>query len=128
VQQRGRGQWSARCPAHDDRGPSLTVKEADDGKILVHCFSGCSVEDVVHAIGLSLADLFPRARPAPGAGAGPQRLRLPAYQALEILVFESTLIAVIASDMAHGKTISDVDHQRLVQAVGRVTQILEATK
>ena len=129
VRQRGHGQWSARCPAHDDRGPSLTVKELADGKLLLHCFGGCSVEDVVGAVGLSVVDLFPaRGAHAPGAGSKPHRLKLPAYQALEVLVMESTVIAVIGSDMVSRKTISGVDHHRLVKAVGRVNQIVEATK
>ena len=129
VRHRGHGQWSARCPAHEDRGPSLTVKELDDGKLLLHCFSGCSVEDVVGAVGLTVADLFPARGPrGPGAGSKPQRLKVPAYQALEILVLEAQLIAIVGSDMVKRKTINDVDHQRLLKAVGRVHEIVEATK
>lgn len=33
--------WSAPCPAHDDRHPSLSVGEGDDGRVLVKCFAGC---------------------------------------------------------------------------------------
>lgn len=53
----GKG-WAARCPAHDDRRPSLTVTEGDDGRVLLRCFAGCSVEAIVAAVGLELADLF----------------------------------------------------------------------
>ncbi len=35
----------ACCPAHDDHNPSLSVSEVD-GKILIHCFAGCSYDDV----------------------------------------------------------------------------------
>lgn len=52
------GGFIARCPAHDDQKPSLSIKEADDGKVLLKCFTGCSVERVVEAIGLELHDLF----------------------------------------------------------------------
>jgi hypothetical protein len=45
------------CPAHPDRNPSLSAWHTD-GKLVVHCFAGCSVEDIVHALGLTLADLF----------------------------------------------------------------------
>jgi hypothetical protein len=128
VHQRDRGQWSARCPAHEDRGPSLTIKELDDGKVLLHCFSGCSVENIVGAIGLTLADLFPRTGPTPGAGTSPLRLRLPAYQALEILAFESTVIGVIGTDLVAGRQITEADRERLVQAVARVLRISEATR
>lgn len=41
--------WSCKCPAHKDRSPSLSVTERD-GKVLVHCFAGCSQSDVVTAL------------------------------------------------------------------------------
>lgn len=47
----------ANCPAHDDRHPSLSIKEGDRG-LLVHCFSGCHVKDIVQTMGLKMADLF----------------------------------------------------------------------
>jgi hypothetical protein len=48
-----------RCPAHDDRHPSLSVDTEPDGKLLLHCMTGCATEDVVAALGASMADLFP---------------------------------------------------------------------
>src|SRR4051812_22288676 len=53
----GRG-WMAHCPAHKDRTPSLSIAEGDDGRVLVNCFAGCSVEDIVAAVGVTTADLF----------------------------------------------------------------------
>ena len=53
------GRYKARCPAHDDRGPSLAITEGDEGRLLVHCFAGCDVHQVVSAVGLELTDLFP---------------------------------------------------------------------
>ena len=53
------GRFKARCPAHEDRGPSLSITEGDDGRLLVHCFAGCDVHQVVSAVGLELSDLFP---------------------------------------------------------------------
>ena len=50
--------YMACCPAHDDRNPSLSISEGEDGRILVKCFAGCFQEDVVQALGLSMADLF----------------------------------------------------------------------
>jgi hypothetical protein len=50
--------WLARCPAHDDRSPSLSIAEGDDGRILLHCFAGCSLESIVAALGLTMRDLF----------------------------------------------------------------------
>ena len=55
---RSGGGWVARCPAHEDRSPSLSVREGADGRVLVYCHAGCRTEDVVAAIGLSMRDLF----------------------------------------------------------------------
>ena len=41
------GGWTAHCPAHDDRTPSLSIRDADDGKVLVRCFAGCGQRDVI---------------------------------------------------------------------------------
>ncbi len=51
--------WTCRCPAHDDRTPSLTIDSKDDGTVLVNCHTGCSAEAVCVAVGLTLRDLFP---------------------------------------------------------------------
>jgi hypothetical protein len=50
------GAWT--CPAHDDSEPSLSVREGDDGRVLIHCFGPCDAERIVAALGLTLADLF----------------------------------------------------------------------
>ena len=57
VRRTGNG-WSARCPAHEDRDPSLSIAEGADGRVLLRCFAGCALEDVVRALGLELSDLF----------------------------------------------------------------------
>ena len=44
------GGWMARCPAHDDREPSLSIRDADDGKVLVRCHAGCDQERVIAAL------------------------------------------------------------------------------
>ena len=51
VRDLGHGRWMAQCPAHDDRDPSLSFKECDDGRILVNCFAGCPTEAVMDAVG-----------------------------------------------------------------------------
>ena len=51
--------WLARCPAHDDQHPSLSIDEGADGRALIHCHAGCTPEKIVAAAGLTLADLMP---------------------------------------------------------------------
>jgi len=50
--------WLARCPAHDDHNPSLSIRETIDGKTLLHCYAGCQTPDIVEAMGLQINDLF----------------------------------------------------------------------
>ena len=68
--------WDATCPVHTDTNPSMSIGEADDGAVLLKCH-GCTAShaDIVEAVGLTEADLFPRRRgatlrrsssPAPG--------------------------------------------------------------
>lgn len=55
---RGNGnQFTARCPAHDDRHSSLSVSQGEKG-IVLHCHAGCPMEDVIAAMGLRVSDLY----------------------------------------------------------------------
>ena len=57
---RGRnGKYQARCPAHDDKDPSLSISETSNGTVLVKCFAGCTADEIVGSIGLELKALFP---------------------------------------------------------------------
>ncbi len=61
------GTWKARCPAHEDSNPSLSITRGDDGRVLVKCFAGCDSAEVVKALGLSQKDLFQRPSHQPKA-------------------------------------------------------------
>ncbi len=54
--------WSAKCPAHSDESPSLSVDEGEDGCALMYCHAGCATEAIASGLGLTTADLF---RPKP---------------------------------------------------------------
>lgn len=118
VKRTGPDKWVARCPAHEDRGPSLAVRELEDGRVLVHCFAGCGVDEVMGAVGLEMSDLFP---PRP-LHDGHKRERRPfsADDALRCLDFEATLVLVAAQDVLAGKPLSGADRDRLAVAVERI--------
>jgi hypothetical protein len=66
------GSWVALCPAHDDREPSLSVAEGEDGRALLKCFAGCPFGEIVAAMGLEERDLFERnGSPLRGGGSYP---------------------------------------------------------
>ena len=51
--------WSAQCPSHNDSQNSLSIAEGDDSRVLLKRFAGCTVDQIVQAVGLTLSDLFP---------------------------------------------------------------------
>lgn len=53
------GGWQACCPAHDDGNASLSIGQGEGGKIVLFCHAGCSVSDIVGAMGIKVRDLFP---------------------------------------------------------------------
>jgi hypothetical protein len=56
--------WTARCPAHDDQHPSLSIAQGDDGRCLLKCHAGCTVDAITAALGLRVGDLFPDRGPS----------------------------------------------------------------
>ena len=52
------GGYLVRCPAHDDRSPSLSIRDGHDGRVLLYCFAGCTFAQIVAALHLHPADLF----------------------------------------------------------------------
>ncbi|QPD06399.1 MAG: hypothetical protein Nkreftii_004173 [Candidatus Nitrospira kreftii] len=57
VKDHGAGKWSAKCPAHKDRTPSLSIREGERA-VLVKCWAGCSLEAIASRLGIKLKDLF----------------------------------------------------------------------
>ena len=124
VRSTGRDRWIAKCPAHDDRSPSMTVRLLPDGRVLLHCFAGCDTGAVLDALGLTFGDLFPE----PLTREAMPRIRGPfsAHEALQCLRTESAIVAITASDMAEGRSLSPADAARVATAAGRIASALEA--
>lgn len=120
------GSFTARCPAHADKSPSLAVKESD-GKVLLHCFAGCEVADIVGAVGMDMADLFPP-KPATPIHQPQRREKFYAADLLRVIHLESRIVAIAAYDMAKGKTLPAADLERLQLACARINEALELTQ
>lgn len=118
VKQTGPGRYIAKCSAHDDRSPSLTVRETDDGRILLHCFGGCETSDVLAAIGLEFSDLFPEKRI--GNNVKRERPPFPASDVIKCLAFEATVLLMAAAKLATGEMLNQSDHDRLLLCVSRI--------
>ncbi|MHB1199171.1 MAG: hypothetical protein ACYCZ6_06350 [Polaromonas sp.] len=127
VRQRQLGQWSSKCPAHADKGPSLSVRESTDGSVLIHCFAGCSAAEIVGSMGLEMTDLFPpRDKPA----STPKKIAnlLTAGQALELLADEAGLVAIAIANYFHEVALSQKDIDRLMTAAGRINLLRDQAR
>jgi hypothetical protein len=120
VKRSGRG-WVAKCPAHADRSPSLSIAEGDEGRILIKCFASCDVTDVLTALGLDFQDLFPeRVRDLSPLGRAQRReaVRVAnAVAAANVLALEAGIVQIAAADTAQGKPLANTDRDRLTQAI-----------
>lgn len=118
VKKTGDGRWSARCPAHDDKAPSLAIRELDDGRILLHDFGGCAAADVLAAVGLSLPDLYPDAtREHHRSG---ERRPFPAADILRVMAHEALVVAMAAEQIGKGDQLGDLDRERVLDAAERI--------
>ena len=124
VRQTRAGEWIARCPAHGDKRPSLSVRELDDGRTLLHCFASCTAEEVLNAVGLDYSALFPE-QPKGGYYVRNPRRPFSAIAVLRCVGFEATVAAVAAADLARGEAITEADRARLLLAAERLGKAAE---
>ena len=118
VRGTGAGRWIARCPAHEDRRPSVAVRELDDGTVLLRCFAGCDVGEILRAIGLEIHELFPP-RPA-GHARRPERRAFPAADVILCIASEVLIATIAAERLARGEVLDVLDRERLAAAAARL--------
>jgi hypothetical protein len=117
VKQTGTGRWIASCPGHEDKSPSLSVRELDDGRVLLHDFGGCHVTDVLAALGLEMGDLFPD---RPEHHRSPTGSRIPASDRLSVLADEALTVGIIAGRLFEDRMIGEDEWSRLSLAIQRI--------
>lgn len=119
VKRTGPGRWICCCPAHEDKNPSMNVRELPDGKVLVICRAGCSNDEILAATGLHWTALFP----APDNTVIEYRResrKIPAADVLEALAGEVLVVAVAAQNVAAGVELTEADKARLLTASERI--------
>lgn len=121
VRRTGPETWIARCPAHDDKRPSLSIRETADGRVLLHCWTGCSTGEVVAAVGMTLQDLFPPRADRVDHRQRGERRPFPAADVLRAIAFEAQLVAIEAARLGHGATLTDGDRERVMLAAQRLS-------
>jgi len=119
VKQTGPDRWIAKCPSHKDRSPSLSIREIDDGRVLLKCFAGCGALDVLDSLGLTWSALFPEGG---HHSALPSQLKIPAADLLVILAHEMTVAVLILHEIVTNRAVSEGHVDRLMQAAARINK------
>lgn len=125
VRKTGPSKWIARCPAHQDRSPSLCITEKDDGTVLIWCGAQCGAEAVLQAVGLEFSDLFPKDPAWKPAGDG-TRHKWPAHAVLAAVADEAWIVFLAAQQIVNGPAVlTQADRDRVFEAAQRISRARE---
>lgn len=123
VKRTSSNSWRACCPAHQGTNPTaLTIKEEPDGRILLHCFQGCGASEIIEAIGLDIAELFPE---QDFNTYKPVAKKFYASDILAALRFECQIVAMAAFTLSKGKALPQEDLDRVKLAMDRINEGIE---
>jgi DNA primase len=110
VRRRGEESWTACCPVHDDKNPSMQL-DVKDRKLLIHCFAcGANGDSVVESIGLSTGALFEDSQEFDAD---------PHYLLKKTQEDDDFLIAIYQSAKRNGERIRYKDHKAYMEAMAR---------
>ncbi len=121
VSQTGNGKFIARCPAHDDKNPSFTIKLGDTG-ILIKCFAGCDPSSVLSSIGLTFADLFPDRINHRYDGTKPKIPKFSRYELFDSLAYESMILHTALQRLRNGVIFTNAEWRRVDMAMDVIGQ------
>lgn len=124
---RQNGGLLAFCSGHDDkRSRSLAVNVGDDGKILMKCFAGCGIDEIVRGMSLKVSDLYPDTSKAKY---DPQsRAYFQEWQILEALAFDAAVLLIAARRISKGETLPEADLEYLSKAIIRINDAVSYSR
>jgi hypothetical protein len=123
VRETGNGQYSCRCPAHEDKSASLGIKQGDGDRILLNCFAGCDVKSILDSVGLDWKDIINEEKLYQA-----EKHKFNPFAVLKMIRDEVLIIGLSSSQIRAGKALNDEDHDRLLKAVGNVRDAYSKTK
>lgn len=119
-------QWMAKCPAHEDKSPSLSVGLKTNDRIVIHCHAACGIDAVVAALGIELHDLMGESgiehHPLYVGQKGNQRWIDPSA-ALKSLEHEIYVLAIVAEDSRCGIAATPAQNMARRTASAKITDL-----
>ena len=122
--QNHQARYRACCPAHGDKNPSLSIALSQRDAILLKCWSGCSPQEVVEALGMDMSDLFPP-RPERIDHRVRSKRSFHAYDAVAVLARDAMFLTMIAAKLRNKEALTEKDMADLVTVTGRCQRIAE---
>jgi len=115
------GSYNCLCPAHDDRSASLSIKICDDGRVLIHCFAGCDIQNILSSVGLTLDDIIPQRiellKPS-GKAFNP-------FAILKNMKDEALFVYMCAREIEQGNPLQQTDKEKLLDTVQNLKEAYE---
>jgi hypothetical protein len=122
VKRTGSNAWMACCPVHADKTPSLSIRDAGDGRLLINCLASCDTREILQAVGMDWEDVMP---PKQASYQAPIKQRVYPSDALKAIQSEARIVMIAASTMASGEDLTVGDILRLRTAMERINSALE---
>lgn len=128
VRQLSDGQYQASCPTamhtHGDRSAGLSIKAADDGRVLVFCHAGCHAELIAQALGLTLSDLFPEAERRPGSALA-RNPRFLTSDMATVIAYDAVTASLALDYVKQGRDFTPEDLSQMEASAGRLFKIAQ---
>ena len=110
--------WRADCPNGHRSRSTLIISEGDDGRALLYCHAGCTLDEIVTGLGIQKQDLFARQDPVNMTPQQRRQYRDKVRQsgwktALELLPLEILIVQITSVDLLSGKPLDEANHIRL---------------
>ena len=123
------GHWMASCPTRDDKTPSLSIRELDDGRVLLHDFGGSDYFEILSALGIQPIELVPDHLRHHQATTEPHKAPLPCCDAIIAVAFQASVVQIAAEDLLNrGTKLSERDLDQLFWAVHIIENALLSVK
>lgn len=128
VRQLSDSQYQASCPTamhtHGDRSAGLSIKAADDGRVLVFCHAGCHAELIAQALGLTLSDLFPEAERRPGSALA-RNPRFLTSDMATVIAYDAVTASLALDYVKQGRDFTPEDLSQMEASAGRLFKIAQ---
>lgn len=124
VKRTSSNSYRACCPGHQGTNPTaLSISVVDDGRILMNCHRGCSIDEILGSIGMDINDLFPDGAIANHAGRIKQ-----AFNPKDVLAAmheEASIIYLCGKDLANKRALTDEQMKRMLLSIERIKTAME---